>query len=239
MEIKVHTRRVDIPDQLRESAVEKARHLERFMDGTQFAEVIFSRDHAAHDDGYVTCEILVVARGRSVPRSCGESSGERCPGGGDEQGGGAAHSYAGPSRAPLAAPPWNGRATDGTGRLNLDQSSGAEGLVPGPSRVVIVGATGTGKTALALDMARAEPDHYELVSVDAIAVYRHLDLGTAKPTRAEQLVAPWHLIDIVDPSQQFSVAAFQAEARSSLAASRPTTTFRSSSGEQGCITGRS
>jgi tRNA dimethylallyltransferase len=85
--------------------------------------------------------------------------------------------------------------------------------VPGPSRVVIVGATGTGKTALALDMARAEPDHYELVSVDAIAVYRHLDLGTAKPTRAEQLVAPWHLIDIVDPSQQFSVAAFQAEAR--------------------------
>jgi ribosomal subunit interface protein len=66
MEIKVHTRRVDIPDQLRESAVEKARHLERFMDGTQFAEVIFSRDHAARDDGYVTCEILVVARGRSV-----------------------------------------------------------------------------------------------------------------------------------------------------------------------------
>jgi tRNA dimethylallyltransferase len=57
------------------------------------------------------------------------------------------------------------------------------------------------------------PDHFELVSVDAIAVYRGLDIGTAKPTAAEQRVAPWHLIDIVDPSEEFSVAAFQAEAR--------------------------
>ena len=80
-----------------------------------------------------------------------------------------------------------------------------------------MGPTGTGKTALALDLARTTPDHYELVSVDAMAVYRHLDVGTAKPTAAEQLVAPWHLIDIVDPSEEFSVAAFQAEARQVLA----------------------
>jgi tRNA dimethylallyltransferase len=80
-------------------------------------------------------------------------------------------------------------------------------------RVVIVGATGTGKTALALDLARSEPGRYELVSVDAMAVYRFLDLGTAKPTQAERAEASWHLIDIVDPSQQFSVAAFQAAAR--------------------------
>ncbi|MGA3214563.1 MAG: HPF/RaiA family ribosome-associated protein [Acidimicrobiales bacterium] len=66
MEITVHTRHLDIPDQLRESAVEKAQHLERFMEGTQLAEVIFSRDHAARDDGFVTCEVRVVARGRSV-----------------------------------------------------------------------------------------------------------------------------------------------------------------------------
>ncbi len=78
---------------------------------------------------------------------------------------------------------------------------------------MIVGPTGTGKTALALDLARRSPGRYELVSVDAMAVYRDLDLGTAKPTPAEQAVVPWHLIDIVDPSEEFSVAAFQSEAR--------------------------
>jgi tRNA dimethylallyltransferase len=80
-----------------------------------------------------------------------------------------------------------------------------------------VGPTGTGKTALALELARSSPDRYELVSVDAMAVYRDLDIGTAKPTAEEQAIAPWHLIDIVDPSEEFSVAAFQAEARRVLA----------------------
>ena len=75
-----------------------------------------------------------------------------------------------------------------------------------------MGATGTGKTALALEMARRQPGRYELVSVDAMAVYRFLDIGTAKPTPAERAEVPWHLLDVVDPSEQFSVAAFQAEA---------------------------
>ncbi len=66
MEITVHTRHLDIPTALRESAVEKAQHLERFLEGTQKAEIVFSRDHAARDDGYVTCEISVVAHGRVV-----------------------------------------------------------------------------------------------------------------------------------------------------------------------------
>jgi len=82
---------------------------------------------------------------------------------------------------------------------------------------VLVGATGTGKTALALELARSSADRYELVSVDAMAVYRHLDLGTAKPTRLEREAARWHLIDIVDPSEEFSVASFQSEARRALA----------------------
>jgi tRNA dimethylallyltransferase len=79
-----------------------------------------------------------------------------------------------------------------------------------------VGPTATGKTALALELYRACPQRYELVSVDAMAVYRELDLGTAKPTAAEREAAPWHLIDIVDPSEEFSVAAFQIEARRAL-----------------------
>ena len=81
-----------------------------------------------------------------------------------------------------------------------------------------MGATGTGKTALALELARSNPGRYELVSVDAMAVYRFLDRGTAKPTPAQRAAAPWHLIDIVDPSEEFSVAAFQRHAREALAA---------------------
>ena len=66
MEITVHTRHLDIPAGLRETAIEKAQHLGRFLEGSQRADVVFSRDHAARDDGYVTCEISVVARGRVV-----------------------------------------------------------------------------------------------------------------------------------------------------------------------------
>lgn len=66
MEITVHTRHLDVPAALHEAAVEKAQHLERFLEGTQRAEIVFSRDHAARDDGHVTCEISVVAHGRVV-----------------------------------------------------------------------------------------------------------------------------------------------------------------------------
>ncbi len=66
MEITVHTHHLDVPVGVREAAVEKAQHLERFLEGTQRAEIVFSQDHAARDDGYVTCEISVVARGRVV-----------------------------------------------------------------------------------------------------------------------------------------------------------------------------
>jgi len=50
MEITVLTRHMDIPEGLRESAIEKAQHLERFLEGTQRADIVFSRDHAARDD---------------------------------------------------------------------------------------------------------------------------------------------------------------------------------------------
>jgi ribosomal subunit interface protein len=66
METSVHTRHLDVPEEFREVVADKTKHLERFLEGTQRAEVVFSRDHAARDDGYVTCEVLVVARGRSI-----------------------------------------------------------------------------------------------------------------------------------------------------------------------------
>ena len=226
MEITVHTRHLDIPDQLRESAVEKAQHLERFMEGTQLAEVIFSRDHAARDDGL--CDL----RGpRRCPWPFGTRPGGRAPGerrsrGGDEQGGGAADTNAGPTRAPLAAPPRpGGRASDGAVGLNLAQSPQEGPFLPDPAkadlaspRVVIVGATGTGKTALALEMARRGTG-----TLRAGVRGRHGRLPrswtSAPPSRhrPSRRGAPWHLIDIVDPSEQFSVAAFQSEAGRALA----------------------
>jgi tRNA dimethylallyltransferase len=80
----------------------------------------------------------------------------------------------------------------------------------------IVGPTATGKTALACALAARAGD-VELVSVDSMSVYRGMDLGTAKPTAAERAVAPWHLVDLVDPSEEFSVADFQRAAVAALA----------------------
>ena len=207
MEITVHTRHLDIPTGLRESAVEKAQHLERFLEGTQKAEIVFSRDHAGARRRLRDLRDLGGGPRSGRPRAVERSSGEHCTGNRDRQGDSAAHADAGPSRATLTASSRRGEpATDGAcGLKNLPS--------PDPPRAVIVGPTGTGKTALALDLARLAPDRYELVSVDAMAVYRDLDIGTAKPTPAERAAAPWHLIDIVDPSEEFSVAAFQAEAR--------------------------
>ena len=86
-----------------------------------------------------------------------------------------------------------------------------------PARhLAIVGVTASGKSALALALARARPD-VELVSVDSMQVYRGMDIGTAKPTPAEQAEVPHHLIDLVDPDEDFTVTRFQAAFREALA----------------------
>ena len=85
---------------------------------------------------------------------------------------------------------------------------------PGP--VALVGTTASGKSALALGIARAVPD-VEIVSVDSMQVYRGMDIGTAKPSAAEQAEIPHHLLDLVDPHEDFTVADFQAHARAALA----------------------
>lgn len=80
----------------------------------------------------------------------------------------------------------------------------------------LVGATATGKSAVALALARRDPT-WELVSVDSMQVYRGMDIGTAKPTPAEQAEVPHHLLDLLDPWEDATVAWFQQEARSALA----------------------
>lgn len=87
---------------------------------------------------------------------------------------------------------------------------------PGP-HLALVGPTASGKSALAVEVARRLPD-VELVSVDSMQVYRGMDVGTAKPTPAERAEVPVHLVDLADPSEDFSVVEFQAAALSVLAA---------------------
>ncbi|MBV8462157.1 MAG: hypothetical protein JO368_02600, partial [Acidimicrobiales bacterium] len=84
-----------------------------------------------------------------------------------------------------------------------------------PAPVALVGVTASGKSAVALAVARAAAGRglpVELVSVDSMAVYREMDIGTDKPGRAVRDEVPYHLLDLVDPSVEFSVAEFQAAA---------------------------
>jgi len=82
--------------------------------------------------------------------------------------------------------------------------------------VALVGATASGKSAVAMDVARLW-DGVEIVSVDSMQVYRGMDIGTAKPAAAERAEVPHHLIDLLEPWEPFDVARFQAEVRRSLA----------------------
>ncbi len=82
--------------------------------------------------------------------------------------------------------------------------------------LAIVGATASGKSALALAVAGAVGDA-ELVSLDSMQVYRGMDIGTAKPTVAERGTIPHHVIDVADPSDEWSVRATQLAARNAIA----------------------
>ncbi|MEM7140574.1 MAG: tRNA (adenosine(37)-N6)-dimethylallyltransferase MiaA [Actinomycetota bacterium] len=81
--------------------------------------------------------------------------------------------------------------------------------------LVILGPTASGKSSLALDIAAALGD-VELVSIDSMQVYRGMDVGTATPTPTEQARVRHHLIDLVEPSEAYTVGQFQAAAAEAL-----------------------
>src|SRR5258706_15372540 len=81
--------------------------------------------------------------------------------------------------------------------------------------LAIVGPTAAGKTALAIALAQALGG--EIVSADSRQVYRGMDIGTAKPSAAERAAAPHHLIDVVDPHEEFSLALYQDLATQAIA----------------------
>ncbi len=84
--------------------------------------------------------------------------------------------------------------------------------------VLLLGPTASGKTALAMALAQATP--IEIVSIDSALVYRGLDIGSAKPSAAERVAVPHHLIDIREPDQPYSAADFVRDAVPLVAAIR-------------------
>lgn len=92
--------------------------------------------------------------------------------------------------------------------------------IPLKNRVVsIVGPTASGKTALAVALARRLGERgqkAEILNADAYQMYRGMDIGTAKPTPSERAAVPHHLLDIIDPEEPMSVARFQKIVRDDI-----------------------
>ncbi|HET6655555.1 MAG TPA: tRNA (adenosine(37)-N6)-dimethylallyltransferase MiaA [Gammaproteobacteria bacterium] len=85
-----------------------------------------------------------------------------------------------------------------------------------PPAILLTGPTATGKSDAALVLAARLP--VEIVSVDSAMVYRGMDIGTAKPSAAEQAAVPHHLIDILDPAESYSAARFRDDALAAMRA---------------------
>ena len=72
--------------------------------------------------------------------------------------------------------------------------------------LLILGTTGSGKGKLAFELAKSSDA--EIISVDSMKIYRRMDVGTAKPPKEAQTIVKYHLIDVVEPSESFSVGKF-------------------------------
>jgi len=83
-----------------------------------------------------------------------------------------------------------------------------------PRVMIVVGPTGVGKSSLAMKLAGAFGG--EIISADSMQVYRHMDIGTAKPTRDEQRRVRHHLIDIVNPDEPFQASLYQRLGRKAI-----------------------
>ncbi len=81
--------------------------------------------------------------------------------------------------------------------------------------VALVGTTASGKSHVAMDVAQRRGD-VVILCVDSMCVYRHLSIGTAKPSVSDQTLVPHGLVDLVDPETDFSVAQFQGFARDAM-----------------------
>ena len=81
--------------------------------------------------------------------------------------------------------------------------------------IVICGPTGIGKTAVGINLA--EKFGGEIIGADSMQIYRHMDIGTAKPTAEERRRVPHHMVDIVDPDEDFDAVQYSEKARTTIA----------------------
>lgn len=88
-------------------------------------------------------------------------------------------------------------------------------MQPHPPAIFLMGPTASGKTDLAIELSKVLP--CELISVDSALVYRGMDIGTAKPSKALLAAHPHRLIDIIDPAQSYSAAEFRRDALAAMA----------------------
>ena len=79
-----------------------------------------------------------------------------------------------------------------------------------PNMIVITGPTATGKTALGVAVAKAVDG--EVIGADSMQIYRYMDIGTAKPTPTEMDGVPHHMVDIIDPAENYSVSRYVEQA---------------------------
>ena len=84
-----------------------------------------------------------------------------------------------------------------------------------PKRLLILGVTASGKSRLAFELARQL--HADLMSIDSMKVYRRMDIGTAKPSAQQRKQVPVHLVDVVEPSDPYSVGRFVEQAAATIA----------------------
>ena len=80
--------------------------------------------------------------------------------------------------------------------------------------IILTGPTAVGKTALSIGLAKAL--NGEIISADSMQVYRHMDIGSAKVTKEEMEGVPHHLIDVLDPGEEFNVTRFQSMAKEAM-----------------------
>jgi tRNA dimethylallyltransferase len=99
----------------------------------------------------------------------------------------------------------------------MTQEQAAEGdcAANDPLAILLLGPTGSGKTALSLELG--ERFGGEIVSCDSVAVYRGMELGTAKPSAAERARLKHHLLDVAEPDQPYTAGAYSRQARATLA----------------------
>ncbi len=80
--------------------------------------------------------------------------------------------------------------------------------------IVICGPTASGKTSLGIEVAKLT--NGEIISCDSMQIYKDMDIGTAKPTKEEQIEAKHHLIDFVSPDKRYSVAEYKKDAEEAI-----------------------